>query len=396
MMSKKSNYARNKDWVKDYPFHIILKPQKDELLSSWLTRTALEHGQTLSLFISSYIKHDGTALSRTDIDFKYDEKLFKQLTFKSGLDIKTIRNMSLRSEEGYLFACNDCLYPPKQIRKLVDKRTHYGLMFCPKCLAEDKVPYFRKQWRYSFYNACSKHKIFLVDRCGKCYERIRLTKITSEQSITYCNNCKRDLRLTRPHKVLIKYFYGLEAINWFENGLVNGYFTINSKKILSLWVFQSYTRLQYLLDRGNRLVLDGYPMQEDYKQLCKKLNHYNSKKCEPIYKDFFLSSMVYYLFQNYPHNLVEFSTDNHLTHRDFLHGSKEASFWYTQMIDKQIPVHNTVGREISKFEVLEAIKYLKKIGVHITQKSVAEIIGCHFSINKSFVKIYKRLTLTMS
>ena len=50
-----------------------------------------------------------------------------------------IFKMSLRSEEGYLFSCNNCLYPPLQIRKLTDKRTHNGLMYCPKCLAEDKM-----------------------------------------------------------------------------------------------------------------------------------------------------------------------------------------------------------------------------------------------------------------
>ena len=125
---------------------------------------------SLNQFISLYIRHEGCAMSRTDIDFQYNPKLLNLIAKKSKIELKIIERLSLRSEEGYLFTCSDCLYPPSQIRKLIDKRTHFGLMYCPKCLKEDKHPYFRKEWRYLFYNACPKHKIYLQDRCGVCYE----------------------------------------------------------------------------------------------------------------------------------------------------------------------------------------------------------------------------------
>lgn len=149
---------RNKDWIQDYFFLIVPKPLKDELLSSWLSRMTIEHRRLLSEFISLFIRHDGSAIARVDIDFLYNEELFQHLAQKSHLSYKEIFNLSLRSEEGYLYTCSEHdLYPPLQIRKLTDKRMHNGLMYCPQCLAEDNIPYFRKHWRYHAINICTKH-----------------------------------------------------------------------------------------------------------------------------------------------------------------------------------------------------------------------------------------------
>lgn len=393
MIKKPGKQKRNKNWVKRYRFLIIPKPLEDELLSSWLIRVAFAHGRSLAWFLTLYVKHQGNEICNDDIDFRYNRRFFKTISLKSKLDYQTIYKMSIRSEEGYLYACNNCLYPPKQIRKQKDRRTHNGLLFCPQCLKEDKIPYYRKQWRYTFYNACPKHKLFLADRCGVCYERVKLPKMKPNGSIAHCSKCGNDLGKTRTRKVPDSYSYGLAATKWFEEGLRNGYFIINSNKVHSLWIFQSYTRLSQLLDRKEDLVLNNFPMIEEYKTLCKKLNHYNSKKCGPIYKNFFLNSMVFHLFQNCPDNLISFAKDNHITHRDFIHGFNDIPFWYKENIDKYIPMQNTVGREITKCEVVAAIKYLEGLNIKVTQEEVARVLGCHFTINKEFVKIYKDLNI---
>ncbi|AXH16203.1 hypothetical protein CP985_00400 [Malaciobacter mytili LMG 24559] len=381
---------RNRDWVQDYFFLFIPKVQDKELLSSWFIRMAIEHQRNLSTFISLFIRHEGCATSRTDLDFLYDEKLINQISFKSGLSLKQILQMSLRSEEGYLFTCEEnSLYPTFQIRKLVDKRTHNGLMYCPKCLAEDNIPYFRKKWRYSFYNACPKHKIFLTDRCWKCYEKINLSKIRHFKELCFCFKCERDLRETISLPIPSNFLYGLKAIDWFENGLNKGYFFINKKKINSVFVFDSFTKLRYLLNRKEKLNLNEFPMIEEYKDICIKLNEYNSKKALSIKKEFILTLMVYFLFQNYPKNFVNFAYQNNLTHREFVHGFNNFSFWYKNMIDELIPMKNKTGRVISESEVIGAIKYLQEKGEIVNQLNVAEVIGCHSMIHKEYNKMYK-------
>lgn len=382
---------RHKGWVEGYDFLIIPQPQQDELLSSWLTRTAFAHGYPLTTFISMFLKHDGSALSRIDIDFKEDPILLQILAKKSRLSIEQIAYMSLRSEEGNLFESDRGLYPPKQIRKLKDKRTHYGLLFCPKCLSENTHPYWRKHWRYTFYNACLKHGLFLTDRCGKCYERIRFSKMKLSDKAIYCSNCYRDLRQTVTPHVPTTNTYGVEAIDWFMNGLKNGYFDIASSQIRSLFVFEAYTILSWLLDRRSDLVLDGFPMIEDYKNLCRNEEHYHSRKAAPIYRNFYLTAMVYFLFQNYPDRIQTFAHNNNLTHRDFIHGFKRVPFWYQCMIDKLVPMQNKVGRDISESEVIGAIRYLQSIGEKTTQERIAIVINCHSTTHHGFVNTYKKV-----
>ncbi|MDN5064819.1 TniQ family protein [Aliarcobacter butzleri] len=387
-MAKKK---RNNAWVQDYFFLIVPQPLEDELLSSWLTRVALEHKKQLPIFLTLFVKKEGNQVSRRDLDFIFDEKFLENLASKSNLKKEDIFQMSLRSEEGYLFSCNDCLYPPLQIRKLTDKRTHNGLMYCPKCLAEDKIPYFRKKWRYQFYNACPKHKVFLTDRCWRCYEKINFAKIKHFKEICICHKCKKDFRENLVIKINSNFEYGLKAISWFEKGLKDGYFIIDDEKINSLYVFESFTALRSIVDKKNELNLVDFPLIEEYKIICEKLEKYNSKKALSIQKEFLLTSLVFYLFEEFPNNLLNFVNKNKLTHRDFIHGFKDISFWYKKMIDKIIPMENKIGREINESEVIGAIKYLESVGERINIINVAEIVGCHPSIHKGFNKIYKSL-----
>lgn len=382
---------RVNNWVEDYFFLVVPHPLEDELLSSWLTRMATKHFQKLSSFFTLFIKKEGSLVSRTDIDFLYDEKLFDYISLKSGLDKQNVLKMSLRSEEGYLFSCNNCLYPPKQIRKLKDKRTHHGLMFCPKCLSEDTVPYYRKYWRYYFYNACTKHKVFLTDRCWSCYQEIRLDKINRFQEICFCSKCNRDLRLTTTVPIYSNFEYGLKAIRWFKIGLNRGYFIIDKQKINSLFVFQIFTKLCCMLNNIRPLVLDFFPLLDEYKIICNKLNLYNSKKTLSIQKDFVLTAMVYYLFQNYPNNLLNFIKQNKLTYREFIHGFNDIPFWYKEIVGSLIPPQNKIGRLISENEVMSAIRYLRSIDKIVNQKNVADVIGCHYTVHRQFVRIYKQI-----
>ncbi|RLA83544.1 MAG: hypothetical protein DRG78_04075 [Epsilonproteobacteria bacterium] len=218
--------------------------------------------------------------------------------------------------------------------------------------------------------------------------------MTSLEEVVFCHNCGNDLRITRVKEVPEYYSYGLEAIEWFENGLKNGYFIINGKKVNSVWVFQGMTRLYLKLDLGEDLVHNNFPKIEEYKIICRKLKRYSSKKSSLIYKSFFLNTMVYHLFQDYPNNLVSFAKDNKFTYRTFTHRFMGGnSFWYKNFIADAIPVQNKLGREITKDEIIGVIQYFKKNNFNITQVNIAKFIGCHAITNKSYRDNYKKLKL---
>lgn len=344
-----------------------------------------------STFLNLHLKNTRkNSYSRKDIDFYNDREFFRRLEIKSILSKEQLLDMSLRSMEGYLFI-NQSLYPPHQIRRLIDKRTHNGLMYCPKCLKEDRVPYWRKKWRYFFYTACPKHKIFLTDRCWHCNNSIKLMKIKLSDTLKYCYHCGADLSLTQTYHGNRPDSYGLEAINWFEEGVKRGYFEINNQKVWSVMFFQIFCKLHYLLDKGQDLILDGFPLIEKYKNICKKNKTYNSKKASAIHKSFYVNSMILHLFQNFPVNFLEFIKLNNLVYRDFTHDLKYIPYWYKKEISNLIPKQNKIGRRINESEVIGAIKYLKSKDSVVNQLNVANIVGCNSTVHKGFVKIYKKI-----
>lgn len=379
--------------VSKYKFKVHLKPQENELLSSWLARMAHAHFIKTSSFLNLYIKNNRFAYSKIDLDFYSNDSFFELLNEKSNLSKEELLKMSLRSQEGHLFT-NIGQYPPKQIRKLIDKRSTNGLMYCPKCLKEDNVPYFKKKWRYSFYTVCTKHEIFLTDRCWRCYKPIKLVKTKINKDLSICHNCEKDLKYCIVQKINANYKYGLKAIKWLENGLNNGFFVINGHQIWSVMFFEIIHRLRHLFSiRKDNLNLSKFPLMSEYKDICKKQDIYASKKAMQIKKNLIEHSFIYYLFQDYPKNLIEFIKQNKLIYNDFSHGLKYLPFWYKNMLDEIIPKENKQGRIINESEVLGAIKYLKSKGEIVNQKNVAEIIGCHFTIHKGFVKLYKKVNL---
>lgn len=344
-----------------------------------------------STFLNLHLKNTRkNSYSRKDIDFYNDKEFFRRLEIKSILSKEQLLDMSLRSMEGYLFI-NQSLYPPHQIRRLIDKRTHNGLMYCPKCLKEDRVPYWRKKWRYFFYTACPKHKIFLTDRCWHCNKPIKLIKIKLSDTLKYCYHCGADLSLTQTFQGNRPESYGLEAISWFEEGLKRGYFEINNQKVWSVMFFQIFCKLQHLLDKKQDLFLDRFSLLEKYKNICKKQKTYNSKKASAIYKSFYLNSMIFYLFQNFPVNFLEFIKLNNLGYRDFTHDLKYIPYWYKKEISNLISKQNKLGRQISESEVIGAINYLKSQNEVINQVNVSNVIGCHATTNSSYKGVYKKI-----
>ena len=111
---------------------------------------------------------------------------------------------------------------------------------------------------------------------------------------------------------------------------------------------------------------------------------YNSKKASLVYKDFYLTSMIYFLFQNYPYNFKKFAKDNNVTYRDFFHSLKDTSFWYKNLIFDLIPMENKKGREIVESDVLGTIQYLKSINeqIHYTGQYLANK-SIYFDYRKS-------------
>ena len=145
------------------------KPLPDELFSSWLTRLALLNSPKVHTFC--HIVWPDKQIWNRDIDVSVDEEVIDTLVARSGTSREAALATTIGAYEGTVF---ETLKPNGRTRWVLPVgiyhriRLHYGLQWCPGCLADDAVPYFRKQWRMGFIASCPRHGLILADRCHKC------------------------------------------------------------------------------------------------------------------------------------------------------------------------------------------------------------------------------------
>jgi transcriptional regulator with XRE-family HTH domain len=89
------------------------------------------------------------------------------------------------------------------------------LRYCPQCIAE--TPYYRLTWRFLLLSGCVRHNSMLLNTCGHCDHSIPI--FTSPFKIGTCPNCRGDLRLcqaasltTEEHNAAVAYAQELEFL----------------------------------------------------------------------------------------------------------------------------------------------------------------------------------------
>lgn len=122
-----------------WPCHF--KPETDELFSSWVARLALSHGVTVRQFLA-----EGIGLperqSSSDIDRGLMPVYLERLAIKTASSLTQVVRSTLLVYRRVLFPHHSPLANWTWVRCQSN-----GLQFCPYCLYDDKVPYFRRHWR---------------------------------------------------------------------------------------------------------------------------------------------------------------------------------------------------------------------------------------------------------
>ena len=151
-----------------WPIH--LKPQDDELLSSWMIRLAHVHGIKVMTLCTLLFGYQRPVWNR-DIDRLAPKDVLDKLSQITGTLPERVYATTLRELESRAFEAFNPNGNTHWILPLgIHSRTHkdYGLQYCPQCLMEDHSPYFRRSWRLGFITTCVKHKSVLSDCCGTC------------------------------------------------------------------------------------------------------------------------------------------------------------------------------------------------------------------------------------
>lgn len=190
------------------PIHPLLRQQ--ELLSSWMVRLAIANDYGIHTFYRKIAGYDKSIWTR-DIDRNPSEALLDRLKQLSGYGVAELYHHTLHRYIGSVFtSISSNGYQPLLLPIGVyhRKRRRMGLQYCPQCLRDDHVTYFRQSWRLAFFAICEKHHCLLVSRCPGCQNPIMFHRFGIGNIATYrpkflafCSECGERLSDTHGHKI---------------------------------------------------------------------------------------------------------------------------------------------------------------------------------------------------
>lgn len=168
----------------------------DEILSSWLCRSALKGGTDPIRFASAL--WPGSHVWCGDFDREPGSLLIRSLSMSSGISEDHLHQTSLEHWTRRWTArdiSSRRAWPwvvPIGARGV----TRSGpAQFCRECWIEDRSPYYRVHWRFSWSIACERHRTRFRVHCPKCSGPPMPHRLECETtSLATCATCGHDLR----------------------------------------------------------------------------------------------------------------------------------------------------------------------------------------------------------
>lgn len=378
-----------------WPVHV--HRQEDELLSSWLTRLALQHGIKLQSFC--HVAFPDYQIWTRDIDKTVSTEFIQLLSTYTGETVSEIYAATLRSFEGYLFEREVHGYTPwilplgiyHRLRKLP------GLSFCPTCLLEDRIPYYRRLWRLAFYTVCHKHHVLLQNRCSRCFSTISFHRNFfkgrndfSCYELSICSACGFDLR--RTPSISIADTLPLQQVIRLISILGDGYATIGNSKIHALFFFRVFHHLLKLLlidKHGYRL--QQYLAEQLFHEQPRSLSQARTVEGLSLDERRYAIKLAFLLLENWPTFFIETCQKVHLSKSRLNRDFSNVPFWYSKILLFDL---NESPYFPSKEEVLAVISFLEKRNLPITSTGVARYLGYHYGdtdLVKTIVSNYRSL-----
>ena len=361
-----------KNAFKDRKLRIHPVPKKDEIISSWIVRLAISNELTPYAFMSLHLK-EFYHLLRQDFDSADKPELFQKLSFKTGLPVDFIKNLSLVSYDGKIFITDQktnkrpfLLYPTN--RGGYNKSA--SIRYCPYCLEENE--YLKKEWRFVFTTTCPIHKVFLLDRCPVCSKPLSIfvwkNKKTTHFHCPFCSFEYKNAqgytsKVPKDSKVI---YYQQKLFEIIEDKE----FTFDGKSYFSVLFFPGLRKVLSLILQEN----------QNYALFVKERNILNVSTLSKTttrslhslsVKENALLFTVAMDVLNSKENLDRFVKDNKISyHRLPMDKRSYVPFWYERFIDNY-----KTGRYVSTEEAKNAIAYLKKKGIKPNMANLSRLFG---------------------
>jgi len=355
-------------------FLIVPQPLPDEILSSWIARTAYAHHTHPQTFLNLHF--DNIHFNwRLNFDASISDQELEFLSKKSGLFYSVIYQMTLRSYEGSL---HESIISIGSNRYIAAQQN-----FCPVCLEEDQFPYFRKSWKTLLLPICLKHQCYLNEYCPICKAKIKLVNMyKNKESFVFCHKCGYDLRKVRRSTIPRRFAPAIKKIRIINSILNRGYIVLSKKPIYAFLFFEIFVQLAKVILSYKKSSVLNYI--DDIAKFIKKI-HFS--KSRPIIQQLaprqllLVLASIMELFGNYPYKFDQYVKANQIGHWPLCRDMKKLPFWYDKLLDKVAPKDCFMSDLITVEEIESAVLWLKKQGIEPNKMELQRIFGCNFYNN---------------
>lgn len=357
--------------LKEANFLIVPTPLEGELFSSWIVRMAYAHRTHPHTFENLYLDLPQRLFSK-NIDVALDRDTAKIIEDKCWNNVD-VYSLTMQSYDTYL---------QEKIISNGSNKFITALRFCPQCLKEDKIPYFRKEWKIIFSTVCPKHQCYLYDECPRCMIKLDISKMYNNRfPYTSCHRCGFELKDSKKkyiHYSYRKHIGNTQKIFYILN---NGYIELGENYIYSFYFFDAIAQLTKIILTCNSFeVTDKYlskPMLEKWKK--QEFSFRSPAYTQiPIQEQFILFSTILFLFKEYPPRIKQFILFNKLTYWKTLKDMPYISFWFESLINSITPRYSSITKLITNEEIENAKQYLLSKNTPVTKANLTRLLGCNF------------------
>jgi len=173
------------------PWPVKTTAYDDELLTSWLIRSALANGCD-PISLTSYLWGSWRTWA-TDLDRNIPQQKLNILSDMFPANTVPFQKMTLPP---IIHQIHNQQFPSNSISPWIlslgirNRNRKGGLQYCPKCF-ETEEPYYRINWRLAWHTCCSKHQTQLLDKCHECGLVLEPHKLKADcGSMKQCTCCK--------------------------------------------------------------------------------------------------------------------------------------------------------------------------------------------------------------
>lgn len=375
-----------------WPVH--LKPKPDELLSSWLVRLSMAHGQKLHTFCS--IAWPGKPIWNRDIDKSADAEITNTLSYKTATPIKKVGATTLAAYQGVLYEKHNHFGPTAWIMPVGiyhRTRVQFGLQYCPRCLAEDKEPYFRRKWRLAFVVVCERHCKLLHDRCPHCeapinFHRDELGNFRkfAPTSMVGCYACGYDLRTSRGDSTgsspvtRAEVEFTARLLRMLSSGVSRVSHSVTTYSHLFFTGLRQLMKIIAMrnkrIDKLRQVISDTYGV-ETYVPGATRQPDIQEQSLRDRRR---LLGLTRCLLDEWPHRFIALAQEHGIWSSTWLRhlesGSRQQSqaapFWYWEVVHEHL---NRTRYCPSDEETGEAIRYLRRSRAALNKSTLARLLG---------------------